>query len=72
MPRSTKPVPVDERNTHVTSVAQRVQAALWTAQPGQRDELRRTWPKLADALQALDETLQMPVIQHHFEPPPGM
>ena len=61
--RSTKPIPVAERNEHVTNVAQRVQAALWTAEPGQQDELRRTWPRLADALAALDETLQTPVIK---------
>jgi hypothetical protein len=42
MVRSTKPVPVTERNEHVANVAQRVQAALWTAEPGQRDELRRS------------------------------
>jgi hypothetical protein len=63
MPRSTEPVPVEVRNDRVASVAQRVQAALWTAEAGQRDELRQTWPKLADALQELDEMLQMPVIK---------
>jgi hypothetical protein len=35
------------------------------------DELRRTWPALADALAALDETLEVPVILHEFRPPPG-
>ena len=63
MVRSTEPIPVAERNEHVANVAQRVQAALWTAEPGQKDELRRAWPKLAGALEALDETLQMPVIK---------
>jgi hypothetical protein len=32
---------------HVTSVAQRVQGAIRTAEPGQLDEVWKRWPKLA-------------------------
>jgi hypothetical protein len=72
MPLSKRPIPVADRNTHVASVAQRVQAALWTAEPGQLDELRRGCPRLADALITLNEMLEVPVIVHEFRPPPGM
>ena len=36
MVRSTKPIPVAERNEHVTNVAQRVQAALGPPSPGSK------------------------------------
>src|SRR5262245_59319297 len=62
MPRSHKPNLIEERNQHVASIAQHVQALLWTASPDQRDELRRRWPELADALKDLDEELERPVV----------
>jgi hypothetical protein len=62
MPRRTRPVSVDERNMHVASAAQRVQAWWWTAGAEDKTELRHRWPELAAAIDALDETLQMPVI----------
>ena len=68
MPRSTKPVPVERYNQSVTDVALRVQGAVWTARPGQFEELQRTWPRLADALVALDEELRRPVIKRGASP----
>ena len=72
MSRRSKPITAAEHHDRVYAVAKRVQAALWTAEPGQLDELRRGWPRLADALTALNETLEAPVILHEFRPPPGM
>jgi hypothetical protein len=60
--RSTKPVTVERHNQSVTSVAQRVQGAWRTAEPGQKSRLWDTWPALADAIAALDLELNQPVI----------
>ena len=57
-------MPKDQPNSHaaylveVHQTAQRVQAALRLAAPGDLDALRRRWPALAATLAALDETLQ--------------
>ena len=61
MPRSTKPRPIEQHNQSVTNVAQRVQAAMRTAKPGQMADLWERWPKLAGALAAHDVELQHPI-----------
>jgi hypothetical protein len=61
VPRSTKPRTIEQYNQTVTSVAQRVQVAMRTAEPGQMAGLWASWPKLAGALAALDLELQHPV-----------
>jgi hypothetical protein len=61
MPRSAKPRTVEQHNQSVASVAQRVQAAMRTAEGGQMAGLWETWPSLAGALVALDLELNHPV-----------
>jgi hypothetical protein len=69
VPRSTKPVSVEEYRTHVCSVAQRVQGALRTAEPHQMANLWTAWPKLASALADLDEEFDRPVIKRGLSQP---
>jgi len=61
MPRSQKPRPIEHHNQSVTNVAQRVQAAMRTAESGQMAALWDAWPRLAGALAALDLELQHPI-----------
>jgi hypothetical protein len=73
MPRTTKPVPIEERNQHVANGAERVQACLWRGGPEGREHLRRSWPELADALVALVEELERPGLNRGLwdTPTPG-
>jgi hypothetical protein len=68
MPKNTKPITVEQRNRHVTSGAQRVQAQWWTATPERKAELRVLWSELAMAIEDLDKLLQMPVIRTEDRP----
>jgi hypothetical protein len=61
MPRSREPVTSDEHDSHVAAVAGRVHRVLLVGGDDGWALLRRTWPDLAVALEALVDEVTVPV-----------
>jgi hypothetical protein len=47
MPHSTKPIPVEQRNSQAASCGQRIQGYWWNADEARRADLRALWPEMA-------------------------